>query len=92
MELRSYLKSDFARWAYHISQSSNPIREEKFAIEIFSDASLTRWGESCNGKRTGGFWNAEEATKHINELLAALAWNISQTLFITNKKKKTAYR
>lgn len=73
MELRSNLKPDFTWWINHIMTSNNPIRKAKYALEIFSDASLTGWGASCNGERTGGFWDTEEAKNHINllELLAA---------------------
>lgn len=54
--------------------STNPIRDGKYLLEIYSDASLTGWGASCNGEKTGGFWDTEEAKNHINylELLAAL--------------------
>ena len=41
---------------------------------IFSDASLSGWGASCNGVTTRGPWTPTEAACHINELelLAAL--------------------
>lgn len=51
----------------------NPIRSNKYTLEIFSDASLTGWGIYCKGKRAHGFWNAVERESHINllELKAA---------------------
>lgn len=73
MKIRPYLQPDFLWWKNHISTSSNQIRDGKYAVEIFSDASLTGWGASCSGERTGGFWDSQEAKNHINllELLAA---------------------
>lgn len=74
MQLHPSLQSDFSWWIDHIMTSNNSIRDGNYALEIFSDASLTGWGASCNREKTGGFWNAQEADNHINflELLAAL--------------------
>ena len=43
-------------------------------VEIFSDASLSGWGASCNQVTSRGPWSQLESAKHINELdlLAAL--------------------
>ena len=45
----------------------------KTDLLIESDASLTGWGASSLGSRTGGPWSVEEKNLHINclELLAA---------------------
>lgn len=50
----------------------NLIRSGRFEIEIFSDASLSGWGASCNKIWTHGFWLVAEKQNHINylELLA----------------------
>ena len=37
-------------------------------LEIFSDASLSGWGASCNGQTTRGPWTNDDADRHINEL------------------------
>lgn len=51
----------------------NPIRESKFKIEIFTDASLTGWGSYSQGEVASGLWSKEEQKLHVNalELLAA---------------------
>jgi len=35
---------------------------------IETDASTVDWGAFCQGEATGGCWNVEEQTLHINEL------------------------
>ncbi|XP_039305200.1 uncharacterized protein LOC120357772 [Solenopsis invicta] len=40
----------------------------RFVTEIFSDASRSGWGASCNNAKTHGFWNSEEQQHHINYL------------------------
>ena len=37
-------------------------------IEIYSDASLSGWGASCNEVTTRGPWTSSDASRHINEL------------------------
>lgn len=51
----------------------NPIREMKFFLEIYSDASLSGWGIFCNKQRAYGHWNGKERQNSINflEILAA---------------------
>ncbi|XP_053970336.1 uncharacterized protein LOC128872056 isoform X1 [Hylaeus volcanicus] len=60
-------------WERIVPTGSNPIRTQKFELEISSDASLTGWGTHCNGKSAEGFWTKEERKHCINylELLAA---------------------
>ncbi|KAH9639658.1 hypothetical protein HF086_017652 [Spodoptera exigua] len=53
-----------------------PKRDDKkneYEIEIFSNASLSGWGASCETQRTGAAWTEKESGLHINslELLAA---------------------
>ncbi|XP_011865448.1 PREDICTED: uncharacterized protein LOC105560706 [Vollenhovia emeryi] len=64
---------DLQWWKTNIITSSNPIRTQNYALEIFSDASRTGWGCFCNDMSTHGTWNEEERKHHINflELLAA---------------------
>lgn len=73
MSVSSTLRPDLLWWANHIMISNNPIRTNRFVLEIFSDASLTGWGIFCNGERASGMWGAAEADDHINllELKAA---------------------
>lgn len=73
MRLSATLRSDFVWWESHISNAINPIKQQKYALEIFSDASLTGWGAACNGENTYGAWDKAERSAHINylELVAA---------------------
>lgn len=73
MTLSSTIRPDLHWWKFHIRDVVNPIRRQNYALEIFSDASLTGWGAACNGELTHGSWNAQEREYHINylELLAA---------------------
>ncbi|VEN60618.1 unnamed protein product [Callosobruchus maculatus] len=74
MNIAPHLSPDFSWWLAHIDLSYNYIHHEKFAIEIFSDASKSGWGAHCDSETIFGFWSTREKHKHINELelLAAL--------------------
>ncbi|XP_024871715.1 uncharacterized protein LOC112454508, partial [Temnothorax curvispinosus] len=73
MSLSAILNRDFDWWESRISDAFNPIRQQEYALEIFSDTSLTGWGAACNGETTYGAWDELERKKHINylELVAA---------------------
>ncbi|XP_068994070.1 uncharacterized protein [Neodiprion pinetum] len=68
MEISDNLIPDLEWWTRNIKECVNPIRENHFEMEIFSDASLTGWGVVCEGNRSHGFWNMEERKEHINYL------------------------
>lgn len=68
MNLPNSLDSDLDWWISQISITTNPIRQNKFKLEIFSDASTTGWGVFCNGHKSHGWWNDQERTEHINYL------------------------
>lgn len=72
MHIPNSFCDDLRWWKNNILNSNNPIRREKYSMEIFTDASKTGWGAACNNERTGGHWSAEEQVNHINylELLA----------------------
>lgn len=74
MSLPASLTEDLVWWRAIFADESqrNFIRSGLFALEIFSDASLTGWGAVCGIERTHGFWSPEEKIFHINylELLA----------------------
>jgi len=76
MPLSTLLKEDFLWWKAVFSERSqrNFNRSGLFALEIFSDASLTGWGAAYRGTRTHGFWSLEDKKSHINylKLLAPL--------------------
>lgn len=51
------------------------VKDVHFALEIFSDASLTGWGAFCNNSVTHGFWHPKDAIKQINYLEILAAFN-----------------
>lgn len=55
--LSNNIREDIKWWETHISWIINPIRNYEFQLEIFSDASLTGWGISCNTGKSHGHWN-----------------------------------
>ncbi|KYN29460.1 hypothetical protein ALC57_01098 [Trachymyrmex cornetzi] len=74
MALSPSIKEDLLWWEKIFANptQSDIIRSGRFALEIFTDASLTGWGAICGKIRTHGFWSAEENKNHVNflELLA----------------------
>lgn len=73
IKIPDYLDSDFKWWLKNLPNASSQIIKDNFSLEIFSDASTTGWGRSCNNTQTGGFWNNSQTQMHINslELIAA---------------------
>lgn len=71
--LNNHMKEDLKWWKSNIFTLTNPVRNFQFKLEIFSDASLTGWGASCELGKTHGWWNPQERELHINllELRAA---------------------
>ncbi len=68
MNLTSRVKEDLIWWKKNINYSFNPISSPRFITEIFTDASLSGWGASCEEAKTHSFWNNEERQCHINYL------------------------
>lgn len=66
--LPSNLKDDLHWWLQNIVNAYCPFRFNQFDLEIFSDASRTGWGASCNDEKAYGFWKEDELFLHINEL------------------------
>lgn len=73
MIIPNFLHSDLNWWLKAISSSVNRIKDDIYAMEIYSDASTTGWGAACNGQTASGQWSESERKLHINclELLAA---------------------
>ncbi|XP_057338526.1 uncharacterized protein LOC130676391 [Microplitis mediator] len=73
MKLSACLTTDLNWWQNNILISVNPIRQQHYKLEIFTDASLTGWGAACNNELTNGAWYGEELNYSINhlELIAA---------------------
>jgi hypothetical protein len=73
MEVADNLHDDLLWWKNNILVAINPIRDQHYELEIYTDASTTGWGAACGNNKTGGLWAATERVNHINylELLAA---------------------
>ncbi|XP_044577644.1 uncharacterized protein LOC123260555 [Cotesia glomerata] len=67
------ISEDLNWWKVNAAIGANPIRTQSYAMEIFSDSSLTGWSCYCDGVKAFRFWDENEQKKHINylELLAA---------------------
>ena len=75
MEISQEMKSDLKWWLKNIEVTYNPIRNNIFKLEIFTDASLTGWGSALqSGEKARGWWTGQNKNEHINilELRAAL--------------------
>ncbi|KAJ8914637.1 hypothetical protein NQ315_015375 [Exocentrus adspersus] len=73
MTLPSSLQPEYTWWLRNIVNAKRPLKQGKYLMEIFSDASPTGWGAVYNSEHTHGFWSQAEQNKHINylEILAA---------------------
>ncbi|KAJ8912752.1 hypothetical protein NQ315_016708 [Exocentrus adspersus] len=67
MVIPKVLRHELDWWNINIGNGQN-IKPELFSMEIFSDASPTRWGASSGGVRCHGFWDDGERQMHINLL------------------------
>jgi len=50
MDIKEHMLDDLSWWEKNATIGSNPIRSNKFSLEIFSDASLSGWSCFCNNK------------------------------------------
>lgn len=84
MEINDECKRDLLWWLNHL-EVKNTIKQYRFPMEIFSDASGTGWGIYCNKEVANGFWKEEDKQYHINylELLAAF---LGLKCFAKNKR------
>lgn len=73
MTIPEAIKPDLQWWARNIFTTTNPIKESRYAMTIFSDAAKNGWGVVCGSEKVHGFWSESERREHINflELLAA---------------------
>ena len=64
--------SDIKWWIENVDKFPKPIHLPPFTTEMYSDASGSGFGISCEGQKTQGLWNKNEQDLHINaqELLA----------------------
>lgn len=87
MNINSNLAPSFSWWRDNIMKSVKPFQNYKYALEIFSDSSLTGWGIACNGETSNGFWSYTEKQDHIN-LLELRAAFIGLKCFANDLKNK----
>lgn len=66
------VREDLQWWKENVGKFPKPISQSDVDFEMYTDASLSGFGISCNGKKTGGLWSEEEKALHINilELMA----------------------
>lgn len=75
MLVSNNIKKELAWWIRNIPEIKNPIRISSFKLEIFSDASLTGWGASCDKEKAHGWWDSTEKMEHINLLELKAVFN-----------------
>lgn len=71
MYLDTESKQELTWWISTLSnaKSSNRIRDQTFALEIFSDSSKKGWGAFVNQReKTLGWWSEDQKKEHINYL------------------------
>ena len=74
MKLSPSSRADLNWWILNVNSSSKLISHGELELHIQTDASANGWGGVWGEQRTGGRWNQQEASHHINylELLAVL--------------------
>ena len=73
IELTPDMIDDISWWTNNVSNHAKPMFPLRPHLTIYSDASNSGWGGTCNGVRTNGLWSSAEKQLHINclELKAA---------------------
>lgn len=85
LNLPDNLQEDLHWWKNNLLVAVNPIRQQNFNLEIYTDASTSGWGAACGSETTGGFWSSSERSSHIN-CLELLAIYFGLKSFANNKK------
>ena len=85
MSIPKYLKSDLLWWKNVIPLAFNPIKQSRYKITIYTDASTTGWGAVCKGVKTHGLWSESERRIHIN-FLELLAMFLALKCFASNQR------
>ena len=65
--LSEEVKEDLNWWIVNINCFPKPLISPPFSIDISTDACKTGWGVEFYEHSSGGIWNEEERTLHINE-------------------------
>jgi hypothetical protein len=61
-------RDDIKWWMEKAHLKAVKIRQDKYDLTIFTDASPTGWGAHCNDTESRGFWTPLEQKLHINVL------------------------
>lgn len=65
MHISESMKEDLRWWKEQIYKAKNPIRDNKYRIEIYTDASLTGWGAVCRGEKAHGWWKNKKGSHKL---------------------------
>ena len=68
MEVSPLAKVELQWWVTHVSNSFNYIHPNCPVVVMNTDASNDGWGAVSGGVSTGGHWNSDETSFHINVL------------------------
>ena len=74
MTISDEAKIDLKWWYENIQRSFNIIRDHRYTLEIFTDASLTGWGAFCRNQKAHGWWG-KQTDASINALELEAAFN-----------------
>lgn len=68
MKIPQKLNAEFNWWLSQLGTTNNPIRQQDYEMELFTDASRSGWGAVSNQDKVSGIWTLEEQKCHINQL------------------------
>lgn len=75
MNITENMKIDLRWWLEAVKKSKMPVRENKYVLEIFTDASKTDWSAYCKGEKARGWWETISQKQIINQLELVAAFN-----------------
>ena len=65
-------------WDTHlINWNGKSLLKKEVDMIIHSDASLIRWGATCQSQQTGGPWSLTESNRHVHKLPGVAGCNIA---------------
>lgn len=68
MSITPDVLTDLKWWEENVNHAFNNLKNDKFDLEIYTDASLSGWGSFCSGETSNGWWTLSERGNHINFL------------------------
>jgi len=73
---------DLEWWLQTDLLQGRPIRQDRYTVELFSDASKSGWGGHMNLSVAKGSWSINEQSYHINVLELLAAFNCHRSFII----------